>query len=110
MSHISCECGCIVTKKYHPTHIKTNKHTKLMKKKQEVTNVTKVLPKKQEIEEIQKPDEKQVKRCFTLICIVENNGVGGIFIDQEGITELKNRIFEFSVIERASALGQFMAL
>ena len=43
MSHISCECGCILTKKYYPCHLKTNKHKTLMKK-QEIT----IVPKKED--------------------------------------------------------------
>ena len=59
MSHITCECGCIVTKKYHPTHIKTNKHTNLMGKKQE--EITKV----EESDEENEPYECEV--CDVLV-------------------------------------------
>ena len=133
MTHITCECGSFVTKKYHPNHMKTKKHKTLMEEKKQITEIspkkqhnskvlpkkqeiTKVFPKKQEIEEIEEiqtietPDEKNVKSCFALISIVENNGIGGIIIDKDRIKELTKKIYEFSVIERASAINLYMAL
>ena len=52
MTHITCDCGSIVTTKYHTKHIKTKKHLELMKKKE-------ILDDKKKLEELMKKTEKE---------------------------------------------------
>ena len=118
MTHITCECGCIVTKKYYPNHVETKKHKTLMKKKQPITEVSKKEPEieaSQTVEKKQEPridietlDKKKVKKCLALISIVENNGTLGVHCDENIIKEITKKIIsDYTIYERAAAVGLF---